>query len=70
MCKFLKVFAKHWLLPKCAIAAVLVFANIGLFKQAFDSIQESNDFDVQNLTHLTFVPATVAKTHSPAADYK
>jgi predicted permease len=47
------------------IAAVLVFANIGVFKQAFESIQHSNNFDVQNLTHLTFVPAT-AKTHSPA----
>jgi predicted permease len=46
------------------IAAVLVFANIGLFKQALESIQQSNDFDVQNLTHLTFVPATT-KNHSP-----
>ena len=52
-------------MAQVAIAALLVFANIGLFKQAFESIQQSNDFDVQNLTHLSFVPAT-AKQHSVA----
>ena len=52
-------------MAQVAIAGLLVFANIGLFNQAFDSIQQSNNFDVQDLTHLTFVPAT-AKQHSAA----
>jgi predicted permease len=52
-------------MAQVAIAGLLVFANIGLFNQAFDSIQQANDFDVQDLTHLTFVPAT-AKQHSAA----
>jgi ABC-type antimicrobial peptide transport system permease subunit len=52
-------------MAQVAIAGLLVFANIGLFNQAFDSIQQANDFDVQGLTHLTFVPAT-AKQHSAA----
>jgi predicted permease len=52
-------------MAQVAIATLLVFANIGLFNQAFDSIQQSNDFDLQDLTHLTFVPAT-AKQHSAA----
>jgi predicted permease len=52
-------------MAQVAVAALLVFANIGLFKQAFESIQQANDFDVQNLTHLSFVPAT-AKQHSTA----
>jgi ABC-type antimicrobial peptide transport system permease subunit len=52
-------------MAQVAIAGLLVFANIGLLNQAFDSIQQANDFDVQDLTHLTFVPAT-AKKHSVA----
>lgn len=52
-------------MAQVSIAGLLVFANIGLFNQAFDSIQQSNEFDVQDLTHLTFVPAT-AKQHSAA----
>ena len=52
-------------MAQVAIATLLFFANIGLFNQAFDSIQQANDFDVQDLTHLTFVPAT-AKQHSAA----
>ena len=52
-------------MAQVAIAGLLVFANIGLFNQAFDSIEQANDFDVQDLTHLTFVPAT-AKKHSAA----